>query len=63
MGDIFDLEKLLLKKVKQGDLKVYSFKESIEIYRKINKGLSKFQKEQSRRNRVTMTKQRRVFTH
>lgn len=61
MGDIFDLKKLLLKKAKDGDIKIYSFEESMNIYRRINEGLPEFQKEQSRREN-TLTKQRRVFT-
>lgn len=61
MGDIFDLKKLLLKKAKDGDIKVYSFKESMKIYRKINEGLPEFQKEQSRRERSALAKKRPVF--
>ncbi len=61
MGDIFDLKKLLIKKAKDGDIKVYSFKESMKIYRRINEGLPEFQKEQSRRDRVSTTRQKRVF--
>ena len=61
MKNIFNLEALLKEKIRKGDVKVYSFKESMKIYRRINEGLPEFQKEQSRRDRVSTTRQKRVF--
>jgi len=61
MGDIFNLKKLLLKKAKQGELKVYSFKESMEICKRINKGLPEFQRDRLRCENIARAKQRRVF--